>query len=129
MDNKGHLASIARNQNIIKNKSPIATPSAAIGMSRMKDMHTSASAAMLPLAKAVTDDSVPKHGDNQKEDHLKSVEASRPTLRDTSIERSADSRSRKRSITPPKRSHSVTSLNKKNSIPAKRNNIVGSTKN
>ena len=90
-------------------------------------MHTSVSAAMLPLAKVATDNSVTKHGDG--EGKLLNIDTSKnPTLREMSIDRSADSRQRKRSITPPKRSQSVTSLNKKNSIPTK-SHIVGSTKN
>ena len=51
MDNRGHLASIA------KGKSPIMTPSAAAGISRAKEIHTSVSAAMLPIAKTNTENS------------------------------------------------------------------------
>jgi len=61
MNNRGHLASIARNQNLAKGKSPMMmTPSAAAGMSRVKEIHTSVSAAMLPIAK--TSDNSAKRG-------------------------------------------------------------------
>ena len=129
MDGKGHLASIARNQNITRNKSPLATPAAAAGVSRAKDLHTSVSLAMLPMAKIVTDNAISLVGDLSKQDNLRSMDVSKPALREMSLDRSADSRSRRRSITPTKRSQSVTSLSKKNGLPAKGGNVVGSTKN